>query len=83
MTNAINFVIKANGSTNNKTQFVAETVDGALLATISPRLMANSKYSARFLNICFLDGAVEIADRCHGETKTSHASEIIAAKLFI
>lgn len=82
MANAINFNIKANGTTNGKTQFIAETPAGKLLATISPRLMATGKYSDRFLNVCFMDGKVEIADREDGEFETEHASQLIAAKLF-
>lgn len=80
--NAINFVIKANGTTNGKTQFIAETSEGKLLATISPRMMQSGKYSDRFLNVCFMDGKIEIADREDGETETCHAAELIAAKLF-
>lgn len=80
--NAVNFVIKANGTTKGKTEFIAETPEGKLLATISPRMMPSCKYSDRFLNVCFLDGKTEIADREDGDTETSHASEIIAAKLF-
>ena len=82
MNNAVNFVIKANGTTNGKTQFIAETPEGKLLATISPRLMATGKYSDRFMNVCFMDGTVEIADREDGEFETEHASEVIARKLF-
>lgn len=80
----INFVIKANGTEGkaNLTQFIAEDANGKLLATISPRMMPNAKFSARFLNVCFMDGKVEIADREEGETETSHASELIVAKLF-
>lgn len=80
--NAINFVIKANGSTDKKSQFIAEAADGKLLATISPRLMQSGKYSDRFMNVCFMDGKVEIADREEGETETCHAAELVAAKLF-
>lgn len=78
----MNFAIKANGIVNHKTQFIAESSNGKLLATISPRLMANAKYSDRFLNVCFMDGSVEIADREDGEFETEHASEVIAKKLF-
>lgn len=80
--NAANFVIKANGAVNNKSQFIAETPAGKLLATISPRLMATGKYSDRFLNVCFMDGKVEIADREDGEFETEHAAQVIAKKLF-
>lgn len=78
----INFNIKANGTTNNKTQFIAETPDGKLLATISPRLMQSGKHSDRFMNVCFMDGSVEISDREEGEFETDHASELIVKKLF-
>jgi hypothetical protein len=78
----MNFTIKANGTTNNKTQFIAESAEGALLATISPHYMTSGKYSDRFLNVCFMDGTVEIADREAGEFETEHAAELIAAKLF-
>jgi hypothetical protein len=78
----INFAIKANGTTKGKTEFIAETPEGKLLATISPRMQPNCKYSDRFLNVCFMDGTVEIADREDGDTETAHASELIAAKLF-
>lgn len=78
----VNFNIKANGTTNGKTEFIAVSPEGKLLATISPRLSASGKYSDRFLNVCFMDGKVEIADREEGEFETEHASELIAAKLF-
>lgn len=78
----INFVIKQNGSTDKKSQFIAETADGRLLATICPRMMQNGKYSGRFMSVCFIDGKVEIADREDGESETTHASELIVAKLF-
>ncbi|MGZ8887989.1 MAG: hypothetical protein ACXW1D_00355 [Halobacteriota archaeon] len=78
-----NFSILANGTTNNKTQFIAVDESGALLATITPRFnAASSKYSDRFLNVCFMDGSCEIADRQDGEFDTEHASEVIAKKLF-
>lgn len=77
----MNFQIKANGTTDNKTQFFAEAV-GHVIATITPRLMMNGTYSDRFLNVCFMDGSVEIADREDGEFETEHASELIAKKLF-
>lgn len=80
--NAVNFVIKANGTTNGLSQFFAEDGNGKLIATISPRLMATGKYSIRFLNVCFMDGKVEIADREDGDFETEHASQVIAAKLF-
>lgn len=77
-----NFNIKKNGALDNKSKFIAETPEGKLLAVIAPRLMATGKYSERFMNVCFNDGKVEIADREDGEFETEHASEIIAAKLF-
>ena len=82
--NVINFVIKANGNEGKAalTCFIAEDAKGKLLATISPRMMPNAKFSERFLNVCFMDGTVEIADREDGETEISNASELIAAKLF-
>ena len=76
MNAAINFVIKANGSVKGMTEYVAERANGELLATISPRLQFNGSYSTRFLNVCTLDGKVEIADGIE------HADEIIAAKFF-
>lgn len=79
--NATNFVIKANGTTNGLSEFIAVTPEGKLLATISPRFNG-FKYSPRFLNVCFNDGKVEIADREEGEFETEHAAELIAAKLF-
>lgn len=82
-----NFIIKSNGSqriSNDKhaTNFYAETPEGKLLATITARYMLSGKWSDRFLNVCFMDGSVEIADREEGEHETEHASEIIAKKLF-
>lgn len=77
-----NFNIKSHGTVNHMSQFIAEGNDGKLLAVISPRLMASGKYSERFMNVCFNDGKVEIADREEGEFETEHAAEIIAAKLF-
>lgn len=78
----MNFAILANGSTNKLSQFIAQDANGKLLATVSPRLMATGKYSDRFLNVCFMDGSVEIADRQDGAHETEHAAEIIAKKLF-
>ena len=78
----MNFAIINNGSTKKFSQFIAQDAAGKLLATITPRLMATGKYSDRFLNVCFMDGSVEIADRQDGAHETDHASEIIAKKLF-
>lgn len=78
----VNFVIKANGTTEGLRQFIVETPEGRLLAIISPHMQSSGKYSDRFLNVCFMDGKVEIADREEGETETSNASELIAAKYF-
>jgi prepilin-type processing-associated H-X9-DG protein len=78
----INFVIKANGTTaEGFTQFIAETPESKLIATINPRFSLSGRYSNRFLNICFMDGSVEIADRGEGEFETEHAAEIISKYL--
>lgn len=78
----INFQIKQNGfnSKVNKPELYAETPEGKLLATISPRLMLSGKYSERFVNICFMDGTIEIADEL--EDGEHAASELIAKHLF-
>lgn len=78
----MNFSILANGTTKKLSQFTAQDAAGKLLATVTPRLMASGKYSDRFLNVCFMDGSVEIADRQDGTHETEHASELIAKKLF-
>lgn len=77
-----NFTIKANGTADNKSKFFAEGANGKLLATICPRQNQSGSYSDRFMNVCFMDGSVEIADREGGEHETEHAADLIAAKLF-
>lgn len=81
MTDAINFTISKNGTTAGFSQFLAESPEGNLIATICPRYMSSGKYSGRFMNVCFMDGTVEIADREDGEFETEHASELIAKKI--
>lgn len=67
----INFEIRTAGHPG---EFYAQRPAGELLATISPRLMPSSKKSERFMNVCFMDGSVEIAEGME------HASELIVAK---
>jgi hypothetical protein len=78
----INFQIKQNGfnARVKKGEFYAETPEGKLIATISPRLMLNGKCSDRFVNVCFMDGTIEIADEL--EDGEHAASELIAKRLY-
>lgn len=71
--NKINFQVKHGGQAKH---FYAETMESKLLATISPTLLASSKYSTKFLNVCYMDGKTDIA------SSMEHASDLIAKKYF-
>lgn len=78
----INFSIKNSGNATRtrdgqlKASQYAETPAGKVLATISPRLQPDGAYSAIALNVCHIDGSVDIV------FSEEEASEAIAAKLY-
>jgi hypothetical protein len=79
-----NFKIVNNGSDKGGKEFLAlDSKTNKLIATISSRLEYSGKYSSRFMNICFIDGTTEIADREEGGEETMHASELIANKYYL
>ena len=77
----INFHIKNSGNTIRtrdgqlKPSQYAETPAGKVLATISPRLQPDGAYSAKVLNVCHIDGSIDIV------FSEEEASDAIAAKL--